>query len=43
MEIKHRYSQTQFKAMGLDAVMLSVVPRKELGGATLAAGMPLPL
>lgn len=34
---------TQFKALGLDAERLSVVPGKELGGATYSWGHTLPL
>ena len=37
MEIKHRCSWTQFRALGLDAEMQSVVPRKQLDGATLCS------
>ena len=37
MEIKRRCSQMEFKTMGLDAEMESVVLGKELGGATFAA------
>ena len=38
IEMKHGCPQTQFKAMAADAEMLSVFPRKELGGAALSAG-----
>lgn len=41
--IKHRYSQVQFKALGAGAELLSVVPRKGLGGATLTVWGALPL